>query len=424
MKQTSHRIGCKAFVASASCISALILASGAKADDQAPTWHGFFTSGVAFTDKNTGYDGGLTKRADIERLTHLGLNIQKNLSERWDFAAQIIADSNTISPDWAFVSWYPIKGLTLRVGKQKAPMWLMSDRIDVGHTYPWIAPPEEVYSFNPIKRASGLGATYRLALGGGLEAVAEGLISANSTDTLTVTEGASKNSTFQVKLNYRRLGVINLALGNEAFQVRAGYTKAAVGIKTDFYQIKNLNAGFGTVGLKVDTHGFLLLSEYASNFGSVDQSEINEANTNLIAAGTASAMAGAKAAQTGSPTDIQAAQTAGTATQAAYLQDAAVHQMVGAHGWYATTGYQVGPVLPFITLAQLRNPTSSNVVNYGSQDSASLGIKYDANPYTDLKLQGQHVWPKNGSRGIQDVSTTGSSYKQLNVFQAAVDVAF
>ena len=185
-----------------------------------------------------------------------------------------------------------------------------------------------------------------------------------------------------------------------------------------------MNAGFGTVGLKVDTHGLLLLSEYASNFGSVDQSEINAANANLIAAGTTSAMAGVKAAQTGSPTDIQAAQTAGTAAEAAYLQDAAVHQMVGAHGWYATTGYQVGPVLPFVTLAQLRNPGSSHIINFGSQDSASFGMKYDANPYTDLKVQGQHVWPKNGSRGIQDTSTTGSSYKQLNVFQAAVDVAF
>ena len=423
MFEGTNRLSRRLSVASLGLLGLIGVASGAKADDQPATWHGFFTSGVAFTNSSQSYNGGLSRSADIERLTRVGLNIEKSLDARWGYAAQLIANGKTIKPDWAFVSWYPMKDLTLRIGKQKAPMWLVSDHIDVGRTYPWVTPPEEVYSFNPVKRSSGFGATYRLALGG-IEAVADGLYSASSTDTLDVVSGTKADSALDVKVHYRRLAVVNLVVGNDAFQVRGVYAKAAVGIKTDYYQIHNLNAGFGAAGLKVETHGFLLLSEYATIFGKVDQSEVVGARENLVAAATSAATLGAKAQQTGSAADIQAATAAGLGVQGAALQDAAVSQLVGSRGWYATTGYNIGAVMPYVTYASLKNPENSHIVSQGSQVSASGGIKYDANAYTDIKLQGQHVWPKDGTRGIQDVDPSRTKYPQLNVFQAVIDVAF
>jgi hypothetical protein len=389
--------------------AAIGTASSVFADDQAPVWHGFFTTGVMFTDSPLTYDSGLDRRADVLRLSRVGLNIEKRLDPRWEFAAQLIADSEQINPDWAFVSWFPVKGLTLRAGKQKVPMWLMSDHIDVGHTYPWVQPPSEVYELNPMKSANGVGGTYTVTVGGiDISADIVGAPYAVEHIVSELTDGTSS----KYDLRLRDLRVANLTVGNDHYQVRVAYAAARVGLFTDAYTVKTLHASFGTVGLKVDTHGFLLLSEYAFNGGHYDDDEVSSADATYAAAV-------AQAQQTGSAADMQAAQQAG-------IEDQVMHSsIVGSRAWYGTVGYQMQYVLPFVSYASLRSPKDS-IVN-GSQDSATAGLKYDASLMTDVKIQAQHVWPRNSTRGMYDGDPNDSSrtsFPQLNVYSAAVDVAF
>ena len=58
MFEGTNRLSRRLSVASLGLLGLIGVASGAKADDQPATWHGFFTSGVAFTNSSQSYNGG------------------------------------------------------------------------------------------------------------------------------------------------------------------------------------------------------------------------------------------------------------------------------------------------------------------------------------------------------------------------------
>ena len=55
--------------------------------------------------------------------------------------------------------------ISVRAGKIKFPTFLISDYYEVGYAYPWIRPPQEVYSSNPITTLNGVDVLARFRLG-------------------------------------------------------------------------------------------------------------------------------------------------------------------------------------------------------------------------------------------------------------------
>ena len=363
------------------------------------------------SDSQQPYDVGLTTEASLTRLSRLGLVLEKRLDARWELAAQLLAKDQQISADWAFLSYYPVTNLTLRLGRQKMPIWLISDHIDVGHTYPWVSPPGEVYRLNPINSLNGLGATYRLPLGA-YAVVLDGFISGSAPQEYNLTSLNSDEHTNSATV--RNYASANLTLESDSFTLRFAYAKARTSVSTDQFKIDKLFASFYTAGIKANYKGALFLAEYAANSGHIAGDEVAKADAGLAAAQAAAAAPGA----------AQNPQVLG-ALQQAYIQDGAEHaKFVGGRGWYTTAAYQLGDVQPIVTFARLRSPKDSAAA--GDQDSVSGGVRYDVNLSADLKLQAQHIWPRHDTHGLLDDQSNGAptSYHQLNVYSAAVNVTF
>ena len=60
---------------------------------------------------------------------------------------------------WAFLSWRPTNDWLFRVGKQRIPLYLYSETVDVGVTYDFARLPTEMYSIIPSNELTGLSFT-------------------------------------------------------------------------------------------------------------------------------------------------------------------------------------------------------------------------------------------------------------------------
>lgn len=86
--------------------------------------------------------------------THFGLNISAAINDNWSVAGQLYAsgaeENYNISLDWAYASYRPNDNFSVDMGKMKYPNLVVSEYYDVGITYPWIRPPEEIYRFEVL----------------------------------------------------------------------------------------------------------------------------------------------------------------------------------------------------------------------------------------------------------------------------------
>lgn len=264
------------------------------------SWSGFWTMGAAGTDAEPTM-AGLNRRASLFYDSLAGINGQVGLNDQWTATMQLLAkgEPNNFEPqlDWALASWQPTSNLTLRLGKQKVPAWMVSDHKDVGLLYPWIRPPIEVYSLNPISSFVGVGATLNWALGESTDLQAE-LIGGSARIELDEVElGGLLN------LNIEDAMGANLTLSNGPASLRVTYLQAHLSgtFEMDIETPCSLVPGctgptdstvrthltspvtsdistFTGLGLKWDDQKFLFMGEYAQQKNeNSNLAEVNEA---------------------------------------------------------------------------------------------------------------------------------------------------
>lgn len=378
-------------------------------DSSALIWRGFLTTGVSVSDSAQEYRGDINETPNFAKHSKFGLNLNSKISPSIDVAAQMVVDQEALHPDWAFASWYPINSFAIRTGKQKFPIWLMSDRLDVGKTYPWITPPEEVYGQNPIGAISGIGASYNLDLGA-IEILSEFIFGAVKE---TIAGDQSVNGEKLVsKVTADDTIAVNLVVGNEYVKVRAGGASSRrVNSETSLYSLKNITASFWSYGLQVHYHGALVLSEYAVVSSKMDDSEVRKADQSAVDAA-------ARAANSDDELVRMQAQQA--------MVNALVHNssIMDGKSFYITGGYQAGDWLPHLTYARLITPDDS--IAYGDQYSVTTGLKYDINLGTDLKIEWQRVTPEKGSFGlfVREGFNPTERFEPINIYSVAMDFVF
>lgn len=88
----------------------------------------------------------------------LGLQVTGQVSERVSATAQLIARSGNdyqVDAEWAYLSWQASENGKVRAGRLRTPLYMYSDYLDVGYSYPWISAPNEVY-YLPFNNVDGL----------------------------------------------------------------------------------------------------------------------------------------------------------------------------------------------------------------------------------------------------------------------------
>jgi hypothetical protein len=358
---------------------------------------------VTWSDGDDEYPGGIERMPNYTELSKVALNLSKELDHDWSVAAQFIGANHGAAPvqvDWAFATWRPSEYLSLRIGHLKLPTWLLSDYPDVGRHYPWVRPPIEIYQLNPIRSFSGSGVTF----------------TALQRDDLVVsvdfTAGGIKSSYTDADVSSRNIRLASLQASSDWLTVRAAQTLATVHVTTPVFEVKELDVKFTTIGAKAEAAGFLVHAEYALGDSEIPRSEQD-------AAAEAAAKTAGKAAQTGDTADQAAAAAAGAK---AFVMS---RPLVDARSWYGSVGYQMGPYLPYLMIAEIDSPPDS--ATSGDQRSVTGGVKFDVDPTWDLKAEVQRVTPLRGTHGmfvIKSADDVGRKYEPANIFAVALDVVF
>lgn len=147
-------------------IALLMSAHFANASDV--TISGFLSVGGGMVDDEDSIPYG---GYDEEDLTFdrnlLGLQVSGQVSEKVTATAQLIArsgDDYQVNSEWAYLTWQASDAIKVRAGRLRTPFYMYSDFLDVGYSYAWITPPQEVY-YLPFNNVDGVDVYFTGTLG-------------------------------------------------------------------------------------------------------------------------------------------------------------------------------------------------------------------------------------------------------------------
>lgn len=111
-------------------------------------WSGFLNAVGEVSDSDTPYLEHIDEDGDFNA-TSYGLNATARVNDRLTIAGQLFGGGHggdEVSFDWGFARYKFSDAITGKAGKIKYPGNLVSEYLDVGFTYPWVRPPEVIYS--------------------------------------------------------------------------------------------------------------------------------------------------------------------------------------------------------------------------------------------------------------------------------------
>lgn len=124
---------------------------------------GFGTLGYAISDQPYRYQRFIDDSGTFKRDSVLGAQADLKFDSEWSATLQATLkpaeDSDSrwaLSTSWAFVSWRPTNEWQVRVGKQRIPMYLNAENLEVGQTYDYVRLPTEMYAMSPTFDMTGL----------------------------------------------------------------------------------------------------------------------------------------------------------------------------------------------------------------------------------------------------------------------------
>jgi hypothetical protein len=138
------------------------------------SFSGFGTLGYARSNQPFTYQRFIDENGTFRRDTVGGVQGDVRFGEQWGATVQLklapAADRDgayEATASWAFVSYRPSNEWLIRVGKQRIPLYLHSQNLDVGATYDLARLPTEVYSIVPSNDFVGASVNRTWSIGGG-----------------------------------------------------------------------------------------------------------------------------------------------------------------------------------------------------------------------------------------------------------------
>ena len=373
---------------------ALATALGFSQQVNAVNFDGFLTAGFALHDQDDAtYLNTITDDLRFDNDSKFGLQVTADVAENMQAVAQILAagaDENfDLDIEWAYLDWRLTNSMSLRAGKVKEPVFLISDYIEVGYAYPWIRPPQEVYTNNPVTTINGMEALFQTNINN-MSLIFQPYIGTN-TEAVPGTNGA-------VQFDASNFYGASVQLASRAFTLQMSF------LQTDVATIGSI---MGTDGAPNPTTG-------ASNATLTPFNTEGEAS--LVSAGLSWDVNNFVGYTEYVTRDISGTQMEGLFPD----QDA----------WYVTLGYRMGNFLPHITFANSEaDPIASPMANPGvTQDSITLGVRYEINNSAAFKFEVQSIKPDlaAGSTGLFGSALPADFVDgdSATMISAAVDIIF
>lgn len=112
--------------------------------------NGFMTAGVSSGDDpiEGGYE--IDDNANFRGDALAGLQFNYALGENSSAVVQLVSRSRgneswETNAEWAYIDYGLAENLDVRMGRLRIPLYLYSETIDVGYSYPWVRPPLQLY---------------------------------------------------------------------------------------------------------------------------------------------------------------------------------------------------------------------------------------------------------------------------------------
>jgi hypothetical protein len=288
----------------------------------------------------------------------LGLQVSARINDKSTLTALLLARGGSsnydVNADWAYVNYQISNKVDVRLGKYKIPQFLVSDYANVGYAYPWVRPPRDVYSTNPLVSLGGADLFVRQPFGNLnvlLEVFAgsgthQTFIPARTIDFLQQTSAYStvqKGKAEDFETN-RTIGY-NLAFKYKFLNFRVGHFRTE--IDAPFFQISDAPTTFTGLGLSLDVNNIIVFAEAISRDANPDLAIIF-------------------------PDQI---------------------------AWYTTLGYRFSNFLPTITFSRIDEGTDSSILAV-KQSSVALGMRYEIANSAALKFEALYAKPDEGNHGL------------------------
>lgn len=304
--------------------------------------------------------------------------------------------------DWTYIKYSPTDYLNFKLGRMRIPFFIFSDSSNINYTNIWTHPPKEaVIASVPFTSYNGFEAEYlfninehnlsfQTYIGQGKEQI----IGPTKVDTeIKNAYGFSLTDNYgdlKLRASYFK-GNLNFKINQLDYLIAQGQALGISSVKN--YSLDNLDLTFFGLGFSYQLDNIFLASEYTSV----------KLNNNII-------------------DDMQ--------------------------GWYISTGYQFGKIMPYITYGNSKQKTAYPVTDipilppqYGgsslrdnfttitkafnySQESISLGVRYDIHKNVALKTQVDRIFYNENKRTMYYRDGTESPKGHLDVFSITLDFVF
>jgi hypothetical protein len=348
-------------------------------------------------DEGRGYgiNGQTTDSWRGDQLSKLGGQIQYGLTDTISATAQVSAkaakDSWEANLEWAYLSWQANNQLMVRAGRLRTPVYMYSESLDVGFSYPWLRLPDEVYSQIQLSNYEGVDLVFTQPTSYG-------------TWVFQVAAGSAKDRKVYAfdtmhDMDYDDVFASNVTLQTDGYgSIRLGYAEAILGAQ--FYS--DVVTPFGPSNLK--------LAEYNKQKG--------------------------KFTSLGYQYDNGVSLMAAEATRRIIEGDG----NPGKEAFYIMAGHRVGSFLPHLTYAQSdaaegRESSWTAGINYALADNMTLKGEYKVTRTSEkysgvFATSGQENFDNNlyakGISGLVPPGVFGSPARTFagEVFSVGIDFVF
>lgn len=220
-----------------------------------------------------------------DQLSKFGAQVQYGLTDTIGATIQLTAkaekDDWQANLEWAYLSWQADQNLMLRAGRLRTPVFMYSETLDVGYSYPWLRLPDEVYSLVHLTSYEGADAIYSLPLSYGSVSVQLAAGQAKDDDTYEYDE--------DFEMDYESLFGANVSLATNNFGTfRIGYVEADLSADfrasvtgfaqpISFLQLDEVKGKFTSIGHQYDNGTWLSANEWVSRSIENDDSGSSDA---------------------------------------------------------------------------------------------------------------------------------------------------
>lgn len=400
-------------IAAVSLVYSLI-AQAQGAETPRLTLNGFGTLGIVHSDEGqadfasnilASKGAGYTSYWSAEVDSRLGLQLTADLTPRVSSVVQVISEQQHDGKympefEWANVRFDVTPDLSVRAGRMLQSTFMASEFRKVGYATPWVRPPLEVYRMIPVTNFDGFDASYRSRIG-------------EVTHTLRGTYGQA-----DAKFS-----------GGEA------KARQAWGVSSTLeWGAASLFGSYGRSRLNVEMEGVDAFFDYFRLFGPegdaiADRYDMHDKRYDVLSLGASY-----------DPGDWFVMGEWARSDTRSLIGDLL--------GWYVTSGYRIGTVTPYMTVARasVTSNTSEPGLSAGAwwppaaelneglnqileasarQNTLSLGARWDFARNMALTAQYDHIDIDDGSRGILVNHQPGfEPGGTVNLFSLALDFVF